>query len=268
MTETKQTDEQRARNALADAFGPKGTAAPDKIRAGSKYVTIPVNTAIRAMIAFAAPPVPATNQAGEVERLVEVAIKADPTREHRDYRLNPIYEEEREQYRPAVVAILAALATQPATSQEGEGLAGRLRNRTQENPMMAVRDRELMLEAAAALAATPTPPTLPGDDDELAMALCEADGHDPHEMTYHFTEPGVQEPYGDRWNHYTQQAARLRSCLAPGATGTPGPLVDLEDEIAEAIDDSLDMDWTSKVGARHVMALLRAKGLRAMGLVV
>lgn len=51
-------------------------------------------------------------------------------------------------------------APQPATSQEGKGLAGRLRNRTQENPMMAVRDRELMLEAAEALAATPTPPTL------------------------------------------------------------------------------------------------------------
>lgn len=63
-------------------------------------------------------PVPATNQAGEVERLVEVAIKADPSRTHRDYRLNPIYEEEREQYRPAVAAILAALATQPAKSQE------------------------------------------------------------------------------------------------------------------------------------------------------
>lgn len=54
---------------------------------------------------------------------------------------------------------------------------------------------------------------LPSDDDELAMVLCEADGHDPHEMTYHFTEPGVQEPYGDRWNHYTTQATRLRAAL-------------------------------------------------------
>ena len=35
----------------------------------------------------------------------------------------------------------------------------------------------------------------------------------------------------------------------------------LEDEIAEALTDSLDMDWTSSVGARHVMALLREKGI-------
>ncbi|WP_242137010.1 hypothetical protein [Sphingomonas sp. TREG-RG-20F-R18-01] len=33
----------------------------------------------------------------------------------------------------------------------------------------------------------------------------------------------------------------------------------LEDEIADALDDSLDMDWTGKVGARAVMALLRSK---------
>lgn len=37
----------------------------------------------------------------------------------------------------------------------------------------------------------------------------------------------------------------------------------LEDEIADAIDDSLDMDWTGAIGSRAVMALLRSKGLVA-----
>jgi len=36
---------------------------------------------------------------------------------------------------------------------------------------------------------------------------------------------------------------------------------DLQDEIADALDDSLDMDWTGRVGARAVMALLRSKGM-------
>ena len=36
---------------------------------------------------------------------------------------------------------------------------------------------------------------------------------------------------------------------------------DLQNEIADALDDSLDMDWTGRVGARAVMALLRSKGM-------
>ncbi len=35
---------------------------------------------------------------------------------------------------------------------------------------------------------------------------------------------------------------------------------DLEDEIAEAITDSMDMDWTSRDGARAVVRLLKKLG--------
>ena len=35
----------------------------------------------------------------------------------------------------------------------------------------------------------------------------------------------------------------------------------LEDEIAEVLTDSMDADWTSRIGARAVMQLLREKGL-------
>ena len=34
-----------------------------------------------------------------------------------------------------------------------------------------------------------------------------------------------------------------------------------EDDIADAISDSMDMDWTSRDGARAVMRLLREKGV-------
>lgn len=34
-----------------------------------------------------------------------------------------------------------------------------------------------------------------------------------------------------------------------------------EDEIADAIGDSLDMDWTPRDGARAVMKMIRDKGL-------
>lgn len=46
--------EAAAREVLASAFGCKATAAPARIRAGSLYVKVPVNTAVRAMMAFAA----------------------------------------------------------------------------------------------------------------------------------------------------------------------------------------------------------------------
>lgn len=44
-----------------------------------------------------------------------------------------------------------------------------------------------------------------------------------------------------------------------GCTCDPGPAFDwseYEDDIADAIDDSLDMDWTSRDGAKAVVRLL------------
>ena len=38
-------------------------------------------------------------------------------------------------------------------------------------------------------------------------------------------------------------------------------LDDLEDEIAEAIAESFDAEWTERDGARHVMGLLEHKGI-------
>lgn len=37
---------------------------------------------------------------------------------------------------------------------------------------------------------------------------------------------------------------------------------EIEDLLSDAIDDSLDMDWTSKLGARSIMRELAANGLR------
>jgi hypothetical protein len=34
---------------------------------------------------------------------------------------------------------------------------------------------------------------------------------------------------------------------------------DLEDEIAEVIDDSLDMDWTGRIGAKAVVRFLKER---------
>ncbi len=36
---------------------------------------------------------------------------------------------------------------------------------------------------------------------------------------------------------------------------------ELEDMIAEAIDDSLDMDWTGRIGAKAVLAMLEREGM-------
>jgi len=37
---------------------------------------------------------------------------------------------------------------------------------------------------------------------------------------------------------------------------------DLEDDLADAISDSMDMDWTSRIGARAVVEFLKALGAR------
>jgi hypothetical protein len=36
---------------------------------------------------------------------------------------------------------------------------------------------------------------------------------------------------------------------------------ELEDFLADAIDDSMDMDWTGTIGARSIMRALKAEGL-------
>lgn len=51
------------------------------------------------------------------------------------------------------------------------------------------------------------------DLDWLAMTLCAADGREPHTLTYITTEPGVQEPYGEVWLHYMDQAEKLRAAM-------------------------------------------------------
>lgn len=223
MTDTKQTDEQRARNALADAFGPKGTAAPDKIRAGSKYVTIPVNTAVRAMIAFAAPAVPATNQAGDVERLRVIVGRAYRDCGY-DCDADSIIAGERDSY------LRELFATQPATSLEGEALAYRY-----------VRGEHAIIESAAyrwsnadgwtetpLFAATPTPPTprCPCDPDnfanpdehDLSCAHCVPDSPTPPTLSEDLREaaqavldnadrPGARMQFGehdDVWIHHKE----------------------------------------------------------------
>lgn len=72
---------------------------------------------------------------------------------------------------------------------------------------------------------------VPRDEEHLAMLLCDADGHEPHELTYHFVEPGVQEPYGDRWNHYVPQARRLLAA-SPAPPPQGDRVADLEAEAA------------------------------------
>jgi hypothetical protein len=36
----------------------------------------------------------------------------------------------------------------------------------------------------------------------------------------------------------------------------------LEDDIADAIDDSMDMDWNGRWGARAIIEMLRSQGYR------
>ena len=51
--------------------------------------------------------------------------------------------------------------------------------------------------------------------------------------------------------------------IAAGLKAFP-PLVldwsDLEDDLADAISDSMDMDWTSRIGARAVVEFLKKLG--------
>lgn len=71
------------------------------------------------------------------------------------------------------------------------------------------------IQARAALTSAGEFVVVPRDVEQLAYMLCEADGRDPHQLTYHTVEPGVQEPYGDMWNHYVPQAEALIKAAAP-----------------------------------------------------
>lgn len=53
--------------------------------------------------------------------------------------------------------------------------------------------------------------------------------------------------------------------IAAGLKAFPAEVIDwsdLEDDIADAISDSMDMDWTSRDGAKAVVALLMKVGGR------
>ena len=45
-------------------------------------------------------------------------------------------------------------------------------------------------------------------------------------------------------------------------TMKPSDWLDLQDDIAEAIMDSMDIDWTADVGAQAVVDMLKASGYR------
>ena len=115
--------------------------------------------------------------------------------------------------------------------------------------------------------------------DELREALHSAIHRARHEWvcTHGVNGKGVDDAICDAVMAAlasTDMAGAGEKCALPpkgwSCTRTPGhdgPCAavpndnSLEDEIAEALTDSLDMDWTSSVGARHVMALLREKGI-------
>jgi hypothetical protein len=123
-------------------------------------------------------PVPATNQAGEVERaLVDAAERFEAIRltliDHLD---EPV----RSAFWCAVEGKkrLAALATQPATSQEGEARAKELLWLIQTDGVAApllgkltLKERADIVKAMLIFAATPTPPTLSEDLRALVEAL-------------------------------------------------------------------------------------------------
>lgn len=65
----------------------------------------------------------------------------------------------------------------------------------------------------------------------------------------------------DLRDYNARAAEALKVALALARANAPPP-VDweaLEDEIADAISDSLDMDWSSSDGARAVIAFLRRR---------
>lgn len=47
-----------------------------------------------------------------------------------------------------------------------------------------------------------------------------------------------------------------------GLGGSPPSWDDHEDDIADAIQDSIDMDWNSSIGARAVVAWLKKNGFK------
>lgn len=118
MTETPEgvVVTQEARNAAAEfelMIGRINSRDADNIRAGEWDATKDIQWFAKLL---AHTP---TLRGEEVERLVEVAIKADPHRANRDYHCNPIYEDEREKVRPMVRAIAAALS-QPLAVDTGQ----------------------------------------------------------------------------------------------------------------------------------------------------
>jgi len=104
---------------------------------------------------------------------------------------------------------------------------------------------DVLKGVSAALAAPPTP------RGEEAKAAWHAYRHLGYPEGFHVT-PSASED-GER-TFVAGWKAALRA--SHGAEDD-----DLEDDIAEALDDSMDVEWTSKDGARHVMGLLRNKGL-------
>jgi len=49
----------------------------------------------------------------------------------------------------------------------------------------------------------------------VAVAICEARGQDPHELTYHHNGE-ILEPYGDAWTRYIPEARAALSAVADG----------------------------------------------------
>ena len=69
-------------------------------------------------------------------------------------------------------------------------------------------------------------------------------------------------------NGFTMHADLIAQVVAYTLLSTPAALDNtavegLEDEIVDALDESMDIDWTTRDGARHVIGLLRTKGFFA-----
>jgi len=140
-------------------------------------------------------PVPATNQAGEADMGIpishqagDVALRAAAQKVVDAAPVNGNDRPHPAEYWAGIIALRAALATQPATSQEGERSAfgrelSRLHDLADPIGALAIRLsatanadleehgewtwRDIAAEATRALAATPTSPTLSEDADEF-----------------------------------------------------------------------------------------------------
>jgi hypothetical protein len=68
------------------------------------------------------------------------------------------------------------------------------------------------------------------------------------------------------FNHHAGEGvdvARARFVQAAcNAAINPADWSDLEDDLSDVISDSMDMDWTSRIGARAVVEFLKALGAR------